>query len=98
MTRDRAPAPRRAGFSVIPAVYTLGHSHLEIFLYPDSSTLAKDFAGLDTLTGAPRGVRSPWPMTPTLVRSANLLAVLVTGSPVQAERFNLVITAGAPQP
>jgi len=98
ITPAEGAAPRRAGFSVAPKVYTVGHSHLEIFLYPDSAALARDLAGLDTLTAAPRGVRSPWPMPPTFVRSANLLAVLLTDNPVQAERFNLVITAGAPQP
>jgi hypothetical protein len=98
ITQAKGAAPRRAGFSVAPMIYKLGHSHLEIFLYPDSNAVAKDLAGLDTLTAAPRGVRSPWPMPPTFVRNANLLAVLLTDSPVQAERFNLVITAGAPQP
>ena len=98
ITPVEGAVPRRAGFSVAPKVYTVGHSHLEVFLYPDSAALAKDLAGLDTLTAAPRGVRNPWPMPPTFVRSANLLAVLLTDSPVQAERFNLVITAGAPPP
>lgn len=91
-------APRRAGFSVSPAVYTLGRSRLEVFIYSDSSALARDVAGLDTLIAAPRGVASPWPMPPTFVRSANLLAVLLTESQEQAERFNLALTAGAPQP
>jgi len=91
-------APRRAGFSVSPAVYTLGRSRLEVFIYSDSSALARDVAGLDTLTAAPRGVPSPWPQPPTFVRSANLLAVLLTDSQQQAERLNLALTAGAPQP
>ena len=91
-------APRRAGFSVTPAVYALGRSRLEVFIYSDSSVLARDVAALDTLTAAPRGLASPWPMPPTFVRSANLLAVLLTDSQEQAERFNLALTAGAPQP
>ncbi|PYO45989.1 MAG: hypothetical protein DMD72_13690 [Gemmatimonadetes bacterium] len=90
--------PRRAGFSVSPAVYTLGRSRLEVFIYSDSSALAHDVAGLDTLSAAPRGVPSPWPMQPTFVRSGNLLAVLLTDSQQQAERLNLALTAGAPQP
>jgi hypothetical protein len=32
------------------------------------------------------------------VRSANLAAVFLTDSPVQAERLTLAITAGPPQP
>ena len=91
-------APRRAGFSVTPVAYTLGHSRLEVFVYPDEAALAKDIASIDTLTASPRGRPNMWETTPTFVRSANLAAVLLTDSPVQAERLTLAITAGAPQP
>jgi hypothetical protein len=90
--------PRRAGFSVAPTAYTLGHSRLEVFVYPDEAALARDIAGIDTLTASPRGRPSSWETTVTFVRSANLAAVFLTDSPVQAERFTLSITAGAPQP
>jgi len=76
----------------------LGHSRLEVFVYPDEAALAKDIAGIDTLTGSPRGRPSPWAMAPTFVRSANLAAIFLTDSPVKAERFTLAMTAGAPQP
>jgi hypothetical protein len=98
VTPVKGIAPRRAGFSVTPAVYTLGRSRLEVFIYSDSSAVARDVGGLDTLTAAPRGAPNPWPMAPTLVRSGNLLAVLLTDSQEQAERLNLSLTAGAPQP
>jgi hypothetical protein len=91
-------APRRAGFSVAPAAYTLGHSRLEVFVYPDAAALAKDVSSLDTLTASPHGRSSLWETTPTFVRSANLAAVFLTDSPIQAERLTLAITAGAPQP
>ncbi len=91
-------APRRAGFSVAPAAYILGHSRLEVFVYPDEAALAKDIASIDTLTASPRGRSSVWETTPTFVRSANLAAVFLTDSPIQAERLTLAITAGAPQP
>jgi len=90
--------PRRAGFSVAPAVYTLGRARLEAFVYPDEAALARDMAGIDTLTASPRGIPNSWETTPTLVRSGNLAAVFLTDSPVQAERFTLAIAAGAPQP
>jgi hypothetical protein len=83
---------------VAPAAYTLGHSRLEVFVYPDEAALAKDIASIDTLTASPRGRPSTWEMTPTFVRSANLAAVFLSDSPVQAERLTLAITAGAPQP
>ena len=67
-------------------------------MYPDESALARDIAGLDTLTASPRGRPNMWETVPTFVRSVNLAAVFLTDSPVQAERLTLAITAGAPQP
>ncbi|MEO8579894.1 MAG: hypothetical protein ABI469_06580 [Gemmatimonadales bacterium] len=96
--RISGEAPRRAGFSVPPAVYTLGHSRLEVFIYPDEATLTREVAKIDTVTAAPRGARSPWDTPPEFVRSANLAAVFLTDSPQQAERLMLALTAGAPQP
>ena len=96
--RMSGEAPRRAGFSVPPTVYTLGHSRLEVFIYPDEATLKRDVAKIDTVTAAPRGARSPWETPPEFVRSANLAAVFLTDSPQQAERLMLALTAGAPQP
>jgi hypothetical protein len=90
--------PRRAGFSIPPAVYTLGRTRLEVFIYPSESALAADVAKLDTTFAAPRGERNPWMMVPTFVRSGNLAAVFLTDNPTQAERFTLALTAGAPQP
>jgi hypothetical protein len=99
LRRVEGAPPRRAGFSVLPAVYTLGRSRLEVFIYPNESTLAADVAKIDTLSAAPRGAKNPWPFfSPTFVRSANLAAVFLTDNPTQAERLTLAITAGAPQP
>ena len=97
--RVEGPPPRRAGFSVLPAVYMLGRSRLEVFIYPSEATLAADVAKIDTVSAAPRGAKNPWPFfSPTFVRSANLAAVFLTDNPTQAERLTLAITAGAPQP
>jgi hypothetical protein len=91
-------SPRRAGFSVAPAVYRLGEARLEVFVYPDETSLSRDLEKLDTVTVAPRGSPSKWGRVPTFVRSANLIAVFLTGNPTQAERLTLALTAGAPQP
>ena len=96
--RASGEAPRRAGFTVPAVAYTLGHSRLEVFVYPDEAALARDIAGIDTLTASPRGRPSVWESAPTFVRSANLAAVFLTDSPLQAERLTLAIAAGAPQP
>jgi hypothetical protein len=92
------PGNKRAGFSVAPTTYALGHSTLEVFLYPSANALAQDWARLDTLRAAPRGQTGSWPSPPTLVRSANLAAIFITDSPTQADRLSLALTAGAPQP
>lgn len=92
-------APHRAGFSVVPAVYMLGRSRLEVFIYPSESAVSGDVAKIDTLSAAPRGAPNPWPfLSPTFVRSANLAAVFLTDNATQAERLTLALTAGAPQP
>jgi hypothetical protein len=90
-------ASSRAGFSVTPAVYTLGGSRLEVFVYPNESALAADVANIDTVSAVPRGVPNPWHATPTFVRSGNLAAVFLTDNATQAERLTLALTAGAPQ-
>jgi hypothetical protein len=97
--RVNGEVPHRAGFSVIPTVYTLGRSRLEVFIYPSESALAADVAKMDTISAAPRGAKNPWPFfSPTFVRSANLAAVFLTDNATQAERLTLALTAGAPQP
>jgi hypothetical protein len=88
----------RAGFSVKPTVYALGRSTIEIFLYKDSASVARDIAKLDTLTVSPAGKPSQWgDVPPTLIRSANMAAVILAGA-VQTERIMLALTAGPPQP
>ena len=90
--------PARAGFSIKPAVYSLGASRLEVFLYDDEKSAAKDIMQLDTVAVAPQSAQAAWPSTPTFIRSANLVAVLLTQNQRQAERVVLAITAGPPQP
>lgn len=95
--RVNGEAPRRAGFSVTPAVYTLGRSRLEVFIYTNEPALSADVAKIDTVSAAPRGAPNPWDATPTFVRSGNLAAVFLTDNATQAERLTLALTAGAPQ-
>jgi hypothetical protein len=88
---------RRKGFSVAPAVYALGQSRLEVFLYADSAAMAKDIMAMDTVVAGPRGAPSQWgDVPPVLVRSANVAMVFLTSSQRQAERLALAITAGPP--
>ena len=88
----------RDGFKVKPIVYTLGASRLEAFFYKDEKSANSDLARMDTLAVAPKGKPAAWPSTPTLIRSANLVVVLISQNPRQTERVALAITAGPPQP
>ena len=96
--KNDSTAPQRSGFSVSPAVYTLGHSRLEVFVYPSVAAATREVAKLDTVRVAPIGGANTWETKPIFVRSANLIAVFLTDDPRSAERVSLALTAGAPQP
>jgi len=91
-------SPTRAGFAVKPAVYAVGRSRLEVFIYDDAAAVARDIAKMDTITVAPVGTNAAWETTPLLIHSGNLAAVFLTDSPQRAERLALALSAGAPQP
>jgi hypothetical protein len=74
----------------------LGRSELRVFLYKDSTAAERDLRSVDTLTLAPPGAAFPWPSAPTVIRSANLVAVLFDAGAEKMERVQLILTAGAP--
>ncbi|MDQ6770318.1 MAG: hypothetical protein M3Z54_10050 [Gemmatimonadota bacterium] len=89
---------RRAGFSILPAAYTLNRSRLEVFVYPDAAGLERDLGKIDTLTASPVGTASQWQTPIAWVRSGNLAAVFITDNATQSDRLTLALGAGAPQP
>jgi hypothetical protein len=76
----------------------LNRSRLEVFIYPDASSLERDLATIDTLTASPVGTLSQWRAPVAWVRSGNLAAVFLTDNSTRADRLTLALTAGAPQP
>lgn len=90
--------PEREGFTIKPVVYSLGSSRLEAFFYKDEKSANHDVAAIDTISVGPKGKTAAWPSPPTMIRSSNLVAVLMSQNPRQAERVMLGITAGPPQP
>ncbi|MEQ1691253.1 MAG: hypothetical protein ABMA00_08220 [Gemmatimonas sp.] len=67
------------------------------FFFADSTALRKALMRLDTVRMAPLGDSvTPWPSTPIVIRSANLLALYFAENERQIERLRLAITAGAP--
>jgi hypothetical protein len=103
---DRAGlAPRRdsSGASEAPLtpkglLYKVGASDLEVYLYENAEAREKQDAALDRT----KYLEYPAPLTmkrePTLIRSANLIAILHSRNDHQRERVSDAITAGPPQP
>jgi hypothetical protein len=84
----------------VPALrYRLGKSAtLAALFYPDSAAGAANTAPLDPDRLTPPGDSlGGWPTVPTeVIRSANLIVVLLDASETQAERVRLALQAGAP--
>lgn len=77
--------------------YQLGRGELYVVLYADSVERKADLATVDSVTVSRRGAAAhPWPMSPLLVTSRNLAAVLLTESSHLALRVDETFTAGLP--
>ena len=74
--------------------FRVGSATLHAYLFRDSTARRSVTDGLDTLTIAPRGAASPYPIPRLLILQNNLAAVLVGGSERQQERVQLAIAAG----
>lgn len=76
----------------------VGTSDLDLFIYADEAARQRDEARLDRTKyvayDAPLGMQP----LPTLIRSANLLAVLHSRNDHLRERVADALTAGPPQP
>ena len=98
-----APLPRpdtirELALSVPGSAFTLGNAELRVFLYPDRAAQERDAAKLDRS----RFVSASAPITlrgeMTLIRSENLLAILISRSDTQRERVADALEAGPPGP
>ena len=96
-------APRRAQgtirqpFLSIPGiVIALGDAELQAYVYPDTLALKRDYARMDTVRVAPPTATINWIKTPTLIRSNNLMAILLSNDETQIERVRNAIEAGLP--
>jgi hypothetical protein len=95
---DSGPALRVPFLTGRDTVVRLGRGALHAFVYDDTVRLAREVAALDTARVAPRGGAFDWgDVPPTLVRSANLVAVLLIANEHQLERVQLALSAGPPQ-
>ena len=95
MVPRRLPDTVRHAFLAVPgSAYRLGNAELQVFLYEDTSALAADMARLDTATVSPPGSPVAWPGKATLIRNANLAAILLSENALQIERVQRAIMAG----
>lgn len=93
------PDTLRVPFLTPPgAGWDVARVRLHVFLYDDPALARQEGLALDPFTVAPRGQRHAWPAKATLVRSANLVAVLLSDNDRQIERVQLALEAGPPQP
>ena len=89
-------AIRQPFLSVPGVVFNVGNAELQTYLYADTLALQRDFAQLDTVRVAPPTMQISWRSTPNLIRSNNLLAILLSNDETQVERVRNAITAGLP--
>ena len=83
-------------FAVPGVRVQLGRGELQLFIYDDTLSRARDIARLDTIEIAPRGQKGSWRMPATLVVSRNVVAVLLTESALLQDRVHDALTAGLP--
>ena len=74
----------------------IGRSDLEVFLYDDPAARERDQARLDSTRYVPYTEPPTMAQQPTLIASANALAILHSMNSHQRERVGDAITAGAP--
>jgi hypothetical protein len=94
----KADTVREPALSVPGSTFTIGNGELQVFLYPDRAAQERDAARLDKT----RFVAADAPLTlrgeATLIRSENLIAILLSHSDTQRERVANALEAGPPVP
>jgi hypothetical protein len=74
----------------------IGRSDLEVYIYPDQAAREREQALLDRTRYADYNAPITMDQQPTLIASANALAILHSRNNHQRERVGDAITAGAP--
>jgi hypothetical protein len=76
----------------------VGNSELEVYLYADAAARERAQRTLDRAQYVEYPAPVPMKPVPTLIQSANLLAILHSRNDHQRERVSDALTAGPPQP
>jgi hypothetical protein len=80
------------------ALVRLGRAELELYVYADAPSRERDQAKLDRRKYLAADASIGMESQPTLVYSANLIAILHSRNDHQRERVSDAIAAGPPQP
>ena len=76
----------------------LGNAQLELYVYPDVRARERDAARLEPSRYLEYAAPVSMQQLPTLIQSANLIAILHSRNDHQRERVGDALTAGPPQP
>ena len=96
--RDSTGAVRLAPLTPSGNRILLGSAELDVFLYPDEAMRQREERQLDRSKFIEANAEPTLRGEATLVRSANLLAILQSRDDHQRERVSDALTAGPPQP
>lgn len=80
------------------ALIHVGTSELEIYIYPDAKSREREEATLDRAKYVDYAAPLSMQAQPTLIHSANLIAILHSKNDHQRERVADALTAGPPLP
>jgi hypothetical protein len=85
--RPLPPTGRHIFMSIPARSYELaGGDEVQVFLYPDSVSRARDTAKLDKQRVAPPNMMIKWRARPTLVIDGNLAAIIITNDDARRQR------------
>lgn len=94
---DSTAAPSEAPLTARGFLVRVGNSELEIYVYPTVEARRRDIARVDTMRYLGYTEAVSMQQLPTLIQSANLIAILHSRNDHQRERVGDALTAGPPQ-
>lgn len=95
---DSTAIAREEPLTVDGFLVRVGNAELEVYLYPDTRARSRDVARVDTTRYLGYTEAVSMQQLPTLIQSANLVAILHSRNDLQRERIGDMLTAGPPQP
>lgn len=95
---DSTAAPREAPLSARGFVVRVGSAQLDVYVYPTVDARLRDIARVDTTRYLGYTEAASMQQLPTLIQTANLVAILHSRNDHQRERVGDALTAGPPQP